>query len=94
MLAAALALAGGAHATLAYLAHAIMAAQAASSHLGGALASLPLALDGEAEGSGNVGLGVISVVSIVAGYVGLFALWWFVFRDRSRSRRKKDPSDR
>jgi hypothetical protein len=25
--------------------------------------------------------------------VGLFALWWFVFRDKSRSKRKKDPSE-
>jgi hypothetical protein len=35
-------------------------------------------------------------VSMVIGYVGLFALWWFVFRDRSRSRsrRKKDASER
>jgi hypothetical protein len=52
--------------------------------------SLPLALDGEAETSSNVGIGVISVVSIALGYVGLFALWWFVFRDKSRSRRNKD----
>ncbi len=54
---------------------------------------LPLALDGEAETSSNVGIGVISVLSIVIGYVGLFALWWFVFRDRSRSKRNKDSSE-
>jgi hypothetical protein len=66
---------------------------AALIHLAGALSALPLALDGEAETSSNVGLGVISVVSIAIGYVGLFALWWFVFRDKSRSKRNKDSSD-
>ena len=55
--------------------------------------SLPLALGGEAESSGNTGLGVLSVLSIALGYVGLFALLFFVFRDRSRSKRKKDSSD-
>ncbi len=54
---------------------------------------LPLALDGEAESSGDVGLGIISVVSIALGYVGLFALWYFVFRDKSRSKRNRDSSD-
>jgi hypothetical protein len=66
----------------------------ALTHLAGAFLSVPLALDGEAEGANDVGLGVISVASIAIGYVGLFALWWFVFRDRSRTKRKKDPSDR
>lgn len=65
----------------------------ALAHLAAVAHLLPLALDGEAETSGNVGLGVISVVSIALGYVGLFALWYFVFRDRSRSKRKKDSSD-
>ncbi len=65
----------------------------ALAHLAAVAYSLPLALDGEAETSGNVGLGVISVVSIALGYVGLFALWFFVFRDKSRSKRKKDSSD-
>jgi len=62
-------------------------------HLVSALATLPLALDGEAETSSNVGVGVISVASIAVAYVGLFALWWFVFRDKSRSKRDKDSSD-
>lgn len=53
---------------------------------------LPLALNGEATGGGeSIGLGIISVVSIVIGYVVLAALWYFVFRDKSRARRKKDP---
>ena len=56
-------------------------------------ASVPMALGGEAETAGNVGLGVISVVSIALGYVGLFALWFFVFRGKSRSKRNKDSSD-
>ena len=57
------------------------------------LVSLPLALGGEIEpsGGGGVALGIISVVSIVLGYLVLFALWWFVFRDKARSKRKKDP---
>jgi hypothetical protein len=55
--------------------------------------SLPLALGGEAETSNSTGIGVLSVASIVLGYVGLFALWWFVFRDKSRSKRKKDSSE-
>jgi hypothetical protein len=58
------------------------------------LAFVPLALDGEAETAGNIGLGVISVVSIAVGYVGLFALWWFVFRAKARARREKDSSER
>lgn len=58
-----------------------------------ALVSVPMALGGEAETSGNTGLGIISVVSIGLGYVGLLALWFFVFRDRSRSKRKKRSSD-
>jgi hypothetical protein len=65
----------------------------ALAHLARGLSSIPLALDGEAEGANNIGLGVISVVSITVGYVGLFALWWFVFRDRSRSKRRKRHSD-
>ena len=55
--------------------------------------SLPMALDGEAQTSSNTGIGVISIVSIALGYVGLFALWFFVFRDKSRSKRKKSQSD-
>jgi uncharacterized BrkB/YihY/UPF0761 family membrane protein len=65
----------------------------ALAHLASLVLSLPIALGGEAETSNNVGLGVISVVSIALGYVGLFALWYFVFRDKSRSKRKKDSSD-
>jgi hypothetical protein len=62
----------------------------ALTHLATHVLSLPMALDGEAETASNTGIGVISVVSIAVGYVGLFALWFFVFRDKSRSKRKKD----
>jgi hypothetical protein len=62
----------------------------ALAQLAGLALSLPMALGGEAETSNNTGIGVISVASIVLGYVGLFALWYFVFRDKSRSKRKKD----
>lgn len=65
----------------------------ALTQLASLILSLPIALDGEAETSSNIGLGVISVVSIAIGYVALFALWYFVFRDKSRSRRNKDSSD-
>jgi hypothetical protein len=65
----------------------------ALAHLVGVVASLPMALGGEAETSSNTGLGIISVVSIGLGYVGLFALWLFVFRDKARAKRKKDPTD-
>jgi hypothetical protein len=63
------------------------------SHLASSITWLPMALGGEAETSNSTGLGIISVVSIALGYVGLFALWFFVFRDKSRSKRKKDSSD-
>jgi hypothetical protein len=61
-------------------------------HLASLALSVPLALDGEAETSSNVGIGVVSVASIVIAYVGLFALWYFVFRDKSRSKRNKNSS--
>jgi hypothetical protein len=64
----------------------------ALTHLTSLILSLPIALGGEAETSNNLGLGVLSVVSIAVGYVGLFALWFFVFRDKSRSKRKNDSS--
>jgi hypothetical protein len=66
---------------------------AALTHLASVHLSLPMALGGEAETSNNTGLGIISVVSIAAGYVGLFALWFFVFRDKSRAKRKKRSPD-
>lgn len=55
---------------------------------------LPLALDGEAisEGGGNAtAIAVISVVSIAAGYVLLFALWRYVFSAKAKARRGEPP---
>ncbi len=50
---------------------------------------LPLALDGESANDNNTGLAVISVVSMAAGYLLLAGLWWFVFRDKARARRRE-----
>ena len=64
----------------------------ALAHAASLVLSLPIALGGEAETSNNLGLGILSIISIAVGYVGLFALWFFVFRDKSRSKRKNDSS--
>jgi hypothetical protein len=55
--------------------------------------SLLLALDGEAATGNNTGIAVISLVSIVLGYVGLAALWYFVVRQKARDKRRKGSSD-
>lgn len=61
-------------------------------HLASLLISLPPALDGEAAAGNNTAIAVISVVSIVFGYVLLAALWHFVFSAKARRRRgEKDP---
>jgi hypothetical protein len=54
------------------------------------LISIPLALDGEAVTANNTGIAVLAAISMVCCYVGLAALWYFVFRDKSRAKRKKD----
>jgi hypothetical protein len=56
------------------------------------LASI-LALDGESALQGNTGLAVIALVSMVAGYVLIGVLWYFVFRGRDRGGRRRDSSD-
>jgi Na+/proline symporter len=53
------------------------------------LAALVLALDGESVTNNNALLGVLSIVSIVFGYVLIAALWWFVFRPGARAARKR-----
>jgi hypothetical protein len=58
-----------------------------------ALLSLPLALGGESAGGETTGIAVISLVSIVAGYLLIAALWYFIFRDRARSKRRNGGSD-
>jgi hypothetical protein len=55
---------------------------------------VPLALDGEAisESGGNAtAIAVISVVSIAAGYVLLFALWRYVFSAKAKAKRGEPP---
>jgi hypothetical protein len=61
--------------------------------IGAAVLSMPLALGGESAGGETTGIAVISVVSIIAGYLLIAALWYFVFRDRARARRRRDRSD-
>jgi hypothetical protein len=49
------------------------------------LATLLLALDGESsKAADSTGMAIIVAVSIVFGYALIFALWWFVFRERKR----------
>jgi uncharacterized protein (DUF2062 family) len=64
---------------------------------GGVLTSIaPLALDGESvgEGAGNgTLLAALSLVSIIAGYLVLFALWRWVFSPNARKRRRKRSSE-
>ena len=53
---------------------------------------LPLALGGESAvetGSNGTLLDVLSVVSIVAGYLLIFALWRWVFSAKAQERRKR-----
>ncbi len=55
--------------------------------------ALPVALDGESAGANNTAIAVISVVSIVFGYLLLAALWYFVFRRKAREKREKSSSE-
>ena len=57
------------------------------------LTALILALDGESANANNTGLAVISIVSIVGGYLLLAGLWFFVFSSKARSRREKNSGD-
>ncbi len=50
---------------------------------------LPVALDGESANQSNTGLAVISVASMVFGYLLIAGLWYFVFRDKARARRRE-----
>jgi hypothetical protein len=61
--------------------------------LAGLMLSAPLALDGESVTGSNTGLAVISVVSMVFGYALIAALWYFVFREKARTKRKRDSPD-
>ena len=57
------------------------------------IVSLPLALDGESITRSNTALAIVSVISMVFGYLLLAALWYFVFRDKARARKRKDRVD-
>lgn len=57
------------------------------------LTALILALDGESANANNTGLAAISIVSIVSGYLLLAGLWYFVFSNKARARREKNPGD-
>ncbi|HWY90287.1 MAG TPA: hypothetical protein VNY31_06400 [Solirubrobacteraceae bacterium] len=60
----------------------------------GSLVASPLALDGDAAaetgGSGEA-IAVVSVISIVGGYLLLFALWRYVFSEKAKVKRREPP---
>jgi hypothetical protein len=58
-------------------------------HLLALLHPLPLALDGESANQSDTGLAVISVASMVFGYLVIVGLWYFVFRDKARTKRRE-----
>lgn len=55
--------------------------------------AVPMALDGESAVANNTPIAIISVVSIVFGYLLLAGLWYFVFRDKARAKRRKGRPD-
>jgi amino acid transporter len=55
--------------------------------------SVAFALDGESANAKNTALAVISVVSIVFGYLLLAGLWYFVFREKARAKRGRRRPD-
>jgi hypothetical protein len=54
----------------------------------------PLALDGDAAtetgGSGEA-IAVVSAISIVGGYLLLYALWRYVFSEKAKVKRREPP---
>ena len=53
----------------------------------------PLALDGESVTNNNTPIAVVSLISIVGGFLLLGALWYFVFREKPQDKRKGPPRD-
>jgi len=56
--------------------------------------TIPLALGGEAtseSGGDTTAIAVVSAVSLVGGYLLLFALWRYVFSDRAKAKRREPP---
>ncbi|HEY2283659.1 MAG TPA: hypothetical protein VGH60_08940 [Solirubrobacteraceae bacterium] len=69
-----------------------MSALAGAHLLASALA--PLALDGEAaveHGSSGEAIAVVSAISIVGGYLLLYALWRYVFSEKAKAGREEPP---
>jgi hypothetical protein len=62
-------------------------------YLAALILAVPLALDGESVNAKDPSLAVISIVSIVFGYLLLAGLWYFVFSGKARARRRKGRSD-
>lgn len=62
-------------------------------HLASLILAPVLALDGESATGNSTGIAVVALVSMIAGYVLLAGLWYFVFREKARSKRKRDSSD-
>jgi len=63
-------------------------------HIALALEHLPLALDGESATNSDQSLAVVAIVSMVSGYLLLAGLWWFVFSEKARTRRRgRRPGD-
>ncbi len=58
-----------------------------------AILALAPALDGESVFGNNTGIAIVSIVSMVFGYLFLAGLWYFVFREKARGRRKDDPNE-
>jgi hypothetical protein len=67
--------------------------------MGAALALLasgapPIALGAESAaegGSAGTAIAIVSAVSLVVGYLLLFALWRYVFSAKARARRREPP---
>jgi hypothetical protein len=56
--------------------------------------ALPLALDGESVsevGGNGTAIAVVSLVSMVACYALLFALWRYVFSAKAKAKRREPP---
>jgi hypothetical protein len=50
------------------------------------------ALDGESASGDGTPIALIALASMVVCYLLLAALWYFVFREKARSRRRKRDS--
>jgi hypothetical protein len=55
---------------------------------------LPLALDGETvteTGGNGTAIAVVSAISLLGGYLVLFALWRYVFSAKAKAKRGEPP---